>query len=115
MEKIRGKVVYVAGKYTGETRNEQRLNVHRAENLAMRLWMAGALGVICPHKNSENFDDIVPYETFILGYVEILKRCDVMVLMKDWDGSNGVRFEIATARLYNIPVIEEKDLDLPIL
>ena len=56
------KVIYVSGAYRAPTEYEVGLNIRRAEEAAIRLWMDG-WAVICPHKNTARLGGVVPDET----------------------------------------------------
>lgn len=45
--------------------------------------------MICPHLNTANFDGIVPDQNFLDGTMEMMRRCDLVVLLPGWGDSSG--------------------------
>jgi len=64
--------------------------------------------VICPHLNT--FWPItacgVPQDEYVRRDLIIVERCDGVVMMPDWEDSEGAVTEYLFARLHNIPVWE---------
>ena len=98
-------LVYVAGPYRAATEFEVTQNIRRAESLALKVWLAGA-ACICPHLNTAHFGGAAPDEVWLTGELEIVRRCDAVVLVEGWERSEGVRREVETARAAGIPVFE---------
>ena len=108
------KIVYIAGPYRADSEWEVKQNIDRAEAVALKYWRAG-YAVFCPHKNSSFMGGSCPDETWLEGGLEILKRCDAIVMMSGWGNSRGSCKEIELARELNIPVffnIDSGTLDL---
>lgn len=82
------KVVYVAGPYRGANAWEIEGNIRRAEALALEVWKLGA-ACLCPHTNSRFFQDALPDRVFLEGDLELLRRCDAILLTLDWRRSDG--------------------------
>lgn len=97
------KVVYVAGPYRADTTWQIECNTRAAEQLALQVWQAGA-AAICPHSNSRFFQGSAPDEAFVDGYLEVLRRCDAMLLVVDDKASAGTQGEIAEAKKRGIPI-----------
>jgi len=104
--KSKMKLAYVAGPYRAKTKLGVILNIIRARRVAKKLWKMG-YAVICPHMNSALMDNIAPVNTFLDGYIEILKRCDVLVLQGKWKQSAGTLKEIEIAKQYEIQIESE--------
>ena len=96
-------VVYVAGPYRADTVAGIRENIERARKVAETFWKLG-YAVICPHLNSGLMDGIVPDADFLEGDVEILKRCDQIVMFGEWKMSAGSRNELEVAREHGLLV-----------
>jgi len=81
-------IVYIAHPYSAPTLAEQIENAELAREIARRLWSEG-IACINPIANAFGFDDVAPYEYFISGDIEILKRCDVLLLCGDSPGTRA--------------------------
>jgi hypothetical protein len=101
----RMKIAYVAGPYRAKTKIGIIRNIVAARKVAKELWKMG-YAAICPHSNTALFDGICPDENFLQGDLDILQRCDIMVLVKGWEKSSGTRGEIEFAVNNNILIYE---------
>ena len=97
------RVVYVAGPITAATCWLEELNVRRAEAVALELWKSG-YAAICVHAAGRFYAGEATKETWLRGDLEILRRCDVVVVCDGWEGSPGTLGEIAEAQRNAIPV-----------
>ncbi len=100
------KLAYVAGPYRGRTHHDVAQNIAAAREVAAHLWSLG-YAVICPHSNSAFMSGAAPEETFLAGYLEMLRRCDLVVLVDGWQASEGTAQEIEVARTRGIPVFSD--------
>jgi len=101
------KLVYIAGPYRGDgTPDCIHENIQVARIIAKKYWQAG-YAVICPHMNSAYMDGVCPDETFLEGAIEILKRCDGIVMMPNWQQSAGSRDELNMAIKLGLEIIYE--------
>jgi nucleoside 2-deoxyribosyltransferase len=96
-------VLYVAGPIRNQSHWERHKNILRAEAVAVQLWQKG-FAVICPHKNTEFIDGAVSSDAIEQGDLELLGRCDGMVLLVGWSLSAGTRVEVEYALQHNIPI-----------
>src|SRR3990167_5863387 len=96
-------LVYVSGKYTGDI----DANIEAARRIAIQLLECGH-AVICPHLNTQHFelDCKATYDDYIRGDLEMVARCDAMVMVPDWQNSNGAKIERDYAERLGIPVYE---------
>jgi len=94
---------YVAGAYSGRTREETEANIQRAAEVAKVLWSWG-FAVFCPHKNSAHFDDVAAYDVFIRGDLAWLQHADILVLTPGYENSGGTKQEIEFCIDNGIPV-----------
>lgn len=104
-------LAYVAGPYRASTEWQRERNIRNAENVALWLWKTGYV-VICPHKNTENFGGAydLPDETWLEGGLNILLRCDLVVVAPNWQLSNGTLEEIIFADAHGIPIFYWEDM-----
>lgn len=97
------KLVYVAGPFRGPNPWEVEQNVRRAETLALEVWRSGA-AALCPHANTRFFDKAGDDKVFLEGTMEMLRRCNGMVLVPGWEKSSGTKAEIREALEKHIPI-----------
>jgi len=102
------KVVYVAGPFRGPTAWDIERNVRSAEELAFEVFQLGVMPMI-PHANTRWFHGQGPDQFWLDGTLELLRRCDAMILTADWKRSTGARGERAEAERLSIPVFETVD------
>lgn len=102
------KVIYVAGRYRGKTDYEQAENIYHAQRVALRLWELGWV-VLCPHLNTANFNwySDLPDGVWINGGLELLKRCDCIIMLKGYETSKGAMAELELARQLNKGIFYE--------
>ena len=99
------KVVYIAGPFRADNAWDVEQNIRRAEELALQAWRAG-FAVICPHANTRFYQGAAPDQVWLDGDLEILARCDAVLLTANWRDSAGTRQEVARAHHLHIPVYE---------
>ena len=100
------KLVYTAGKYRGGTIWGTRQNIRLAE-LVMGDLVCMGLSVICPHKNTALMDGIVSpndHEVWLAIDLEMLKRCDAIVMLPNWINSEGAKAELEKAKEWGLDV-----------
>ena len=102
------KLVYVAGPYRAEAEFGVLENIRRAEKVALEVWRAGA-ACICPHKNTAFFGGAADDRVWLEGDLEIIRRCDAIVLVEGWQNSTGTLAEIKLASELGLPVFEWLD------
>jgi len=98
-------VAYTAGKYRAESEWELEENIRLAEYWAARCWKIG-LAVICPHKNTAHFGNCMGIEdqVWLDGDLEIIKRCDILIVLPNWATSSGTKAEIKLAKELFMPI-----------
>ena len=108
-KKKKQKVYYVAGAYRTNTIHGTLENIRKAEFVAIEIWKAGHVA-LCPHLNSRLMDGIIDDEEFLEGDLELLKRCDGIVLVPGWSISQGAIKEKDFAIKNNISICKIKQL-----
>lgn len=98
------KVIYIAGRYRGPTAWAIEQNIRAAEEVAARVWAMGMVA-LCPHANSRHMDGLATDEFFLAGTLELMRRCDAVLLVPNWRDSAGARAEVAEADRLGIEVI----------
>ena len=97
-------VVYVAGPFRGENHWDIAENIRNAERLALEVWRLGAVA-ICPHANTAHFQGAAPDDVWLEGDLELVRRCDAMIMTPDWERSTGAREEFRFAdKIVKIPI-----------
>jgi hypothetical protein len=100
------RVVYVAGAFRSPTHWGIVLNVRAAEALALKVWQLGC-AAICPHLNTANFQGALPDQVWLDGDLEIVKRCDAVILVPGYKESHGTATEMVCAIDNGVPVFTE--------
>src|SRR5690606_27935442 len=103
-------LVYVAGPFSGATREAVEANIDAAVALGLEVTRAGACPVI-PHSNTAHpdFEQLQNYEWWIAATAKILTRCDALLTTANWEHSRGARGEVQLARMRGIPVFHDLD------
>jgi len=80
-------------------------NILLASEAALVAWRDG-WAVLCPHKNCAGFEHAagIPYETWIQGDLELLRRADAICMVGTWTESPGALQEYQLARDIGLPV-----------
>jgi hypothetical protein len=109
MTSRRSVLVYLAGPYSPYMDYDNFLhttatNLIVARRGAAELWDLG-FTVHCPHLNTANFEDECKctYEDYLAGDFEIIKRCDAVFFLPDWQRSCGSIQERRLALSKGIP------------
>ena len=110
------KVLYVAGKYSGKTHDgrsftEISRNILVAREWAMKLMALGGLVTLVPHLNSYHMelDFTTSQDYWYNADLELLKRCDGIFMLPDWQNSKGAVIEEKFAKDNKIPVFTTLD------
>lgn len=96
-------VVYIAGPFRAAHAWGIEQNVRRAECVAYQVFAGGHVA-LCPHTNTRHFDGSLPDQIFIDGTLELMRRCDVVIVLPDFQKSQGTLGEIAEARRLEMPL-----------
>lgn len=97
------KVIYIAGPFRAANQWEQEQNIRRAEALSLEIWKLGGVA-LCPHLNTRYFSGALPDEVWLAGDLELLRRCDAVMLVTGWTDSDGAKHEVDVAKDNGIPV-----------
>ena len=111
------RVIYVAGKYIGESDWETYNNIHHARIAAHRLWEEG-WAVICPHANTAFFGGATEKEDretssgdwmkWLEGDFEFIRRSDAIYMLNNYLDSKGALLELALAKELGIEIFYEE-------
>lgn len=101
------KLVYVAGPYRAETREGVAQNVAAARHVG-RLCVQKGWFPVLPTVNTAHFDHDFPGladdQYWLDGTMEMMRRCDAVVLVDGWQYSSGAKAEIEEARKMGLKV-----------
>jgi hypothetical protein len=82
------KLVFLAGKFSGANAWEIACNTHRAEAVALQVAELGGMPVV-PHSLGRSMFGTLPEEFWRAGCLEVLGRCDGILLLPRWSDSTG--------------------------
>lgn len=97
-------LVYISGSYRDKRPNGVFNNIIKAREKALEYWKKG-YAVICPHMNTAFMDGELPDEAWLDGDIEMVKRCDIIVMLKGWENSEGAKIELECAKKHNLKII----------
>jgi nucleoside 2-deoxyribosyltransferase len=97
------KVIYIAGPFRAIHAWAVAQNVSRAEIVAYEVFANGH-AALCPHTNTRHFDGSLPDQIFIDGTLELMRRCDAVIVLPNYTRSQGTRGEIAEAERLEKPI-----------
>jgi hypothetical protein len=97
-------LVYVAGPYRAPTTEGVVRNIGRARQAGMDLVTVAGVYPVIPHCNTAAFDGLADDQFFLDATLELLRRCDGVLLLDNWATSAGARGEKAEAERLGIPV-----------
>ncbi|WP_158611222.1 MULTISPECIES: DUF7768 domain-containing protein [Pseudomonas] len=101
-------VVYVAGPYRAESRAGVTLNIQAARAVGLAAIRKGWSPII-PHANTGDLDVVDPDigdRFWLAATLELMTRCDAVLLCPGWECSAGTLAEIAEAHSQGIPVFQ---------
>jgi hypothetical protein len=64
---------------------------------------------VCPHANSEGFEGECPDSVWLEGDLELMRRCDAVILVDGWQKSQGTLAEIDLAHAIGLPIFTSID------
>jgi len=104
-------IVYIAGQYRSKYGKLGIIvNIWKARQLAKKLWAKG-IYTITPHLNSALMDSVCDPQVFLDGDIEIMKRCNYVLLIPKWTDSKGTINEIKIALENKIRVFDTHETD----
>lgn len=101
------KIAFIAGPFRGKNTWEVEQNIRVAEQVGFMVAELGIMPLI-PHTNTRFFDGTLTDEFWLEGTSELLKRCDMVVLVDRFAPvrSIGTRGEVEIAKKLGIPIFE---------
>ncbi len=102
------RVIYLAAPFRALTPWRIAENVRRAERLALSVWKLGA-ACLCPHGNTQHFQGECPDQVWLDGDLELMGRCDAVLMGEGWEDSIGAMWEREVALKGGMPVFANLD------
>ena len=90
------KVLFIIGPYRADTHSQVARNIITARAYAEKYW-SKKYSVICPQLNSAFMSGVVDEQVFLDGYLEQLRRSDVVLVLPGWKESEGSNREVMLA------------------
>lgn len=100
------RVVYVAGPYRAHDAWSIEQNVRVAERVALDIWLTGKAAALCPHAMTRFYQGAAPDKVWLDGDLEMLRRCDAVMMLPGWLESAGSQREFDEAASCRIPIFE---------
>lgn len=104
------RVAYIAGPLTAHIWFDSVRNVIRAAHVARKYYLMG-YAVHCPHLNTAFHwflrGPMPSYSDYLNGDMAILRRCDAVVMMHNWQKSPGACREWELAKRLNKEILYE--------
>ena len=97
------KVIYISGKFRAPSYWGVYQNVAHAASISLELWKIG-YAVICPHLNTFPFQGVLPDKAWLDGDIEMLGRCDAILMLEGWGESEGATREHLEAKKLGIKI-----------
>ena len=102
------KICLVSGAYRAPSQWEVASNIETARQAAGRLCRRGIFP-ITPHLNTAYFESLQPDDFWLKGYLEILRRCDMIYVLANYRTSSGALAELAEAKRLGLQVVFEEE------
>lgn len=102
------RMIYVAGPYRSDTPEGVQLNIKSAQMVGARVASLGWQPVV-PHNMSAGLEALGD-EYWLDATMELMLRCDGVVLIPGHETSEGTQAEILEALSRDMPVYELEDL-----
>lgn len=102
------KLLYIAGPLAAPTMLEVRRHIEAARDLGLEVARCGVFPVI-PHTNTGELFGHLDETWWLDGYLELLRRCDGILLLPTWSTSKGAIAEYEAARMLGKRIFYSSD------
>ena len=99
------KLIYIAGPFAAKTRWKQEQQIREAEEVALMVAEYGHVPV-CPHTMYRFFDGTCSVSFWYRATMELLERCDAIVMIDGWKDSTGAVDEQGWAEENKMPICD---------
>lgn len=103
-------LIYIAGPFRGPTPYAVRKNIEAARDIGLTVAYHGGYPII-PHTMTGDFDKQLTDEFWLEGTMEMLRRCDAILLGHRWNLSTGARAERDEAERLKLPIFYSNNLE----
>ena len=102
------KVIYIAGPFRGKNAWKVEQNIRKAEEAGFKVASIGGVMPMIPHTMTRFFDGTMTDEFWLQGTLELLARCDAILMLPGWENSSGSRNEKKFAEQNKLPVFYDR-------
>lgn len=104
------KLIYIAGPYRHPKEHGVFDNIMNAREAGTAIAGRGDEWFpVCPHLNSMFMGGIREDDYWLDGDLELMRRCDALLLLDGWEESSGARAEREVAEAAGIPCFTESE------
>lgn len=100
------KLIYLAGPYRAFGTRTVDDNIDTARHEAKYVAMIGVHYPVTPHLNTGHFDGKNTDEYFLRGTLELMRRCDAVLMLPGWEYSSGAVAEREEAIRLGLTIYE---------
>lgn len=103
-------LIYVAGRYSADTREQVAANILKAQGHGHEVLLAGFVPIV-PHAITAHAEELADFsgwqhEDWLKKFCyPLLRRCDAAYFVPGWEESAGAKMEMEKALYWNIPVV----------
>lgn len=104
-------LIYVAGAYSASTQEGIEANIKAAQKLGAEVMTAfpGKVLAVVPQSMGKGLEDRGDYKFWCAATIELMKRCDGVVLRHNWRNSPGAVGEVDVALRMRMPIVVESE------
>ncbi len=102
-------LVYVAGKYRGKNAYEIECNIREAEAAGLHLARVAGVVPVIVHSMYRFFQGTLPDDFWLNGTLDILRVCNGIFMLRDWENSSGSKAEHAEASRLGLAIFYDVD------
>lgn len=106
-------LIYIAGPYREKNGRTVADNIKTVRGIAIEIWKSGHYA-LAPHLNTAHFEEDAPGVSdiaWLAGTMEMLRRCDAIVLTANWKESEGAIAEVQYAESVGMPIYYWAEMD----
>lgn len=98
-------LVYVAGPFNADTKQGRDDNCKKASGVGAQVVNLGGFPVV-PHNNTKDYYGMRGEDFFLDGCIELVLRCDAVIMVPGWKDSLGAQLEAQKAAEAGMPVFK---------